>query len=184
MWSTTYGSLQIEPSQGNTVVGDYGKGRKIRGRIAGCKLVGEWSYTGGRRGTLVFVLQADGNAFNGTWSEPGGQQNVAWSGTKSSSGSVTGAATLCRGSFAGSWSTTYGTLEIKPSQGNTVVGDYGQGRKIEGRINGCQLVGEWHYASGRRGNLRFVLQPDGKSFKGSWSESGGKQNVGWSGTKQ
>ena len=99
-------------------------------------------------------------------------------------GTPPAATASCQGSFIGSWSTTYGTLLIEPSQGNGVVGDYGGGRKISGEITGCKLVGEWIYTSGRRGTLAFVLQADGTAFMGAWWEPSGQQNVAWNGTKQ
>ena len=113
------------------------------------------------------------------------QGRVSCASLEAGGGAAPGAAAgNCRGSFLGTWSTTYGQLRIQRSQGNGVVGNYGSGRQIRGRIAGCQLVGEWIYKSGRRGTLTFVLQPDGKSFSGRWSEPGGRQNAGWNGTKQ
>jgi hypothetical protein len=132
----------------------------------------------------MFVLQADGKTFNGFWSEPGGKQYVAWTGAKAPE-VATETGVPCRVShFAGCWATTQGGLEIDLQLSQDFVGEYGNGHPMKGRISRCELSGEWSNNNNGRGTLRFVLQPDGQAFSGSWSQPGALENVLWTGKKQ
>ena len=90
----------------------------------------------------------------------------------------------CGNSFVGTWDTSYNKdTRIWSVGGDRVEGDYKSGRMIEGRIEGCKLIGEWVYLNGSRGTIEFTLTSGGRSFEGFWSEPGGRQNVTWTGKK-
>lgn len=94
-------------------------------------------------------------------------------------GGTLGAA-ACRG-FTGTWTTQHGPVTLTV-EGQTVTGSYphNQGR-IEGRLAGSVLEGRW-IQTDRPGLLRFELAPDGKTFRGSWTEANGTGGGGWDGT--
>ena len=58
--------------------------------------------------------------------------------------------------FVGTWSTTYGEMNLQRS-GDRVFGTYGDSR-IEGRLLGNRLAGRWIYPSGRSGSVSFTLR--------------------------
>lgn len=74
-----------------------------------------------------------------------------------------------RGTFNGTWSTTYGEMVLRQS-GRRVVGTYTFGHgEIEGTVNGDTLKFKWiERDSGSSGTGEFTLSPDGDAFRGPW----------------
>lgn len=87
--------------------------------------------------------------------------------------------------FAGKWETVWDggnqatNLTISQS-GADVSGKYTyQGGKISGVVRGGVLTGSWWQKDGAKGEYRFVLSADGRSFKGQWKNWNSKA---WQGT--
>jgi hypothetical protein len=88
-------------------------------------------------------------------------------------------------SFAGEWSSTYGTLSMM-QEGNHVTGTYTHADgKLEGTVTGNVLRFQWTQNNGK-GAGYFVLSDDGKKFEGYWSYTDNpddKSGGGWTGTR-
>jgi alkaline phosphatase D len=86
--------------------------------------------------------------------------------------------------FEGSWDTSYGRLTLR-RDGRKLVGSYGKGARLEGRIKKGQLHGIWSESDGAKsGRVRFHLSRDGRHLQGAWGLS--TQNglpFSWTGTR-
>lgn len=96
-------------------------------------------------------------------------------------------------SFAGSWDTNWGRLEIVDKEG-TVRGRYSydaSGRKqaglIKGVVRGTVLVATWEEQrpdGHHTGPLQLEMAPDGQSFRGAWGDGRPPDPDGaWTGTR-
>ena len=88
------------------------------------------------------------------------------------------------GDFSGVYSTHYGPLRLTRT-GDQVRGVYGIEQmgdsSIVGTVRGNVLTGRWKEPQGG-GKFRFVLDPDGRSFTGSFSPDGDPSATGeWGG---
>jgi hypothetical protein len=94
----------------------------------------------------------------------------------------------CPQGFAGKWSSSYGSLDLR-IEGSKVVGTYDYG-EVRGTLSGSVITGEWienrSLAGIFNGNgpLRFELSEDGLSFSGTWTRVAGFGNPRgtWTGT--
>lgn len=86
--------------------------------------------------------------------------------------------------FSGRWETTFGMMTLKQEDGR-VSGQYimdGEVCAIEGAIEEGKL--KFRYTeSNAKGDGRFTLSEDGKSFKGLWQPDGTKEWFDWRGTR-
>jgi hypothetical protein len=93
-------------------------------------------------------------------------------------------------SWAGTWSTTYGTMQLNQS-GSSVTGTYeANGGRLTGTVSGSLLRGTWaempSYAPpDHAGDFEFELGPQGNSFIGRWryGTSGAYSFTEWIGTR-
>ena len=88
------------------------------------------------------------------------------------------------GDFSGVYQTQYGPLRLTRS-GDQVRGVYssdeGKDSIINGTVRGNVLSGRW-MEPGRKGTFRFTLDPDGRSFTGSFAFDGDRNEAGeWGG---
>ncbi len=85
--------------------------------------------------------------------------------------------------FQGSWNTNYGTVALRVVADN-VTGQYNNNGTIgdlRGTVNGPFLQGKWADNKYGKGLFQFVMNPDGRSFRGSWTQDGKNQSGEWSG---
>ena len=88
------------------------------------------------------------------------------------------------GDFSGEYLTHYGPLQLTRT-GDQVRGVYttddGKDSTVTGTVRGNILTGRWA-EPGRKGTLRFTLDPDGRSFTGSFAFDGDPNEAGeWGG---
>lgn len=90
--------------------------------------------------------------------------------------------------WTGTWETNYGKVELQQTN-NTVTGVYvlKQGR-INGRISGNKLVGEWSEAPSYAppndaGEFEIQMNQSGRAFEGKWWKPGSAKEHEWSGRK-
>lgn len=88
------------------------------------------------------------------------------------------------GDFSGVYLTHYGPLQFTRT-GDQVRGVYttedGKNSTVTGTVRGNVLTGRWA-EPGRKGTFRFTLDPDGRSFTGSFAYDGDSNNAGeWGG---
>ena len=88
------------------------------------------------------------------------------------------------GDFSGEYLTHYGPLRLTRT-GDQVRGVYttedGKDSTVTGTVRGNVLTGRWA-EPGRKGTLRFALDPDGRSFTGSFAFDGDANEAGeWGG---
>jgi hypothetical protein len=100
-----------------------------------------------------------------------------------SSGATRAPAAPC-GDFSGVYDTHYGPLRLTRT-GEQVRGVYGIEQmgdsSVVGTVRGNVLTGSWREPQGS-GKFRFVLDPDGRSFTGSFSPDGDPNAAGeWGG---
>lgn len=93
------------------------------------------------------------------------------------------AVTPC-GDFSGVYLTEYGPLRLTRT-GDQVRGVYssagGKDSTVTGTVRGNVLTGRWREPSGK-GTFAFTLDPDGRSFVGSFSNDGDPNEAGeWGG---
>lgn len=163
-----------------------------------------WSMDGRPQVHNVFYGTIVGSTITGTWADlPGGQlQNSGGLMLRIQSNdrlmkaaedpmSTYGASVWVRESggaapagcvgFSGNWDTNWGVVTLAVV-GNRATGTYpGTGNTIRGTVSGNVLDGEWIQPD-RPGRLRFELAPDGRSFRGSWTEATGPRGGEWNGT--
>jgi hypothetical protein len=89
------------------------------------------------------------------------------------------------GNFAGVYGTQYGPLRLTRT-GAQVRGIYtteeGLDGTLTGTVRGNVLTGRWK-EPGTRGTFRFTLDPDGRSFTGSFASDAEPNEIGeWGGT--
>jgi hypothetical protein len=91
----------------------------------------------------------------------------------------------CR--WAGTWSTSYGTMRLTQSD-DTVSGDYEHDQgQIRGMVSGRVLSGTWTEVPSRQppsdaGEIEFTMADDCQSFTGRWRyDSSGELQPGWDG---
>jgi hypothetical protein len=88
------------------------------------------------------------------------------------------------GDFSGVYQTHYGPLRLERT-GDQVRGSYrsedGRDSAVAGTVRGNVLTGRWT-EPGSKGRLRFTLDPDGRSFTGSFAYDGDPNDAGeWGG---
>ena len=89
------------------------------------------------------------------------------------------------GNFSGVYDTHYGLLRFTRT-GDQVRGSYTTGEGIKGTVSGTVrgnvLAGRWTEPSSK-GRFRFMLDPDGRSFTGSFSlDADPNEASEWGGT--
>ena len=93
------------------------------------------------------------------------------------------AAAQC-GDFSGVYLTDYGPLRLTRT-GNQVRGFYtthaGNDSTVSGTVRGNVLSGRFTEPGGGKGSLTFTLDPDGRSFTGSWVNDGSSERSNWNG---
>jgi nucleoredoxin len=86
--------------------------------------------------------------------------------------------------FAGDWDTSFGKMKLEVS-GDSVRGTYQMGSElcqIEGKISGQEMVFNYTELSAK-GEGKFTLAPDGRSFSGQWLQDGSNQWKPWQGRR-
>lgn len=86
-------------------------------------------------------------------------------------------------SFQGAWNTNYGPLTLRVV-GDTVTGQYNsQGTigDLRGKVSGPFVQGRWADNKYGKGSFQFVMTPDGRNFRGSWTQDGHNQAGEWNG---
>lgn len=103
-------------------------------------------------------------------------------------GSLAGSGGGCS-SWAGTWSTSYGTMQLSQS-GSSVIGTYeDNGGRIAGTASGSVLSGTWseqpsYTPPDDAGDFQFTMSADGTSFSGGWRYgSSGSFTTDWTGTR-
>lgn len=87
--------------------------------------------------------------------------------------------------FQGSWKTNYGPMTIRVVRGS-VTGQYdyqGTIGDLRGIVDGHILQGRWSDNKSGKGSFQFVLSPDGRSFRGSWTQDGQNRSGEWYGVR-
>jgi len=92
-------------------------------------------------------------------------------------------------SWAGTWSTSYGTMQLSQS-GASVTGNYeSNSSRLIGTASGNTLKGTWselptYTAPDDAGDFQFTMSADGTSFSGGWRYgSSGDFTTDWTGTR-
>ena len=119
-----------------------------------------------------FDLASDGQSFTGSWRQDGQTQWQDWTGKRAAAGARAP-------SYDGVWDTTFGKMRLV-ANGDRVTGVYafGDSSSIEGRVTGTRL--DFRYTEGAvRGQGRFELAPDGRSFRGTWQADGNPATRDW-----
>ena len=96
---------------------------------------------------------------------------------------ITSAAPSRKG-FAGDWDTSFGKMKLEVS-GDSVRGTYQMGSElcqIDGKISGQEMVFNYTELSAK-GEGKFTLAPDGRSFSGQWLQDGSNQWKPWQGRR-
>jgi hypothetical protein len=94
-------------------------------------------------------------------------------------------AAACQYSWAGSWTTTYGTM-VLTQEGSAVRGTYANGAAtIEGTASGRKLIGKWHRdrVTKPSGPIEFTMNEDGSKFEGTWSYDEDPRPRTWTGER-
>lgn len=90
--------------------------------------------------------------------------------------------------WEGDWRTDAGgpmSVWLRSPQAAFSRYDEGGRSRLDGRVAGRRLVGDWFGGSGRRGTFAFALTADGASFAGRWAIRGERRTFrGWAGTRQ
>jgi hypothetical protein len=91
---------------------------------------------------------------------------------------------LGRGTFAGTWQSTYGEMQLTVN-GSRVTGTYTSGGgEIVGVVSGDTMTFRWYETSRDQGGSGvFWLSEDGDSFTGEWTNDGSEGVSSWSGTR-
>lgn len=84
-------------------------------------------------------------------------------------------------SWTGSWSTSYGVLNLTQN-GDQVTGSYPDGT-LTGTVSGNILSGTFAEVNDYTGVFSFTMSGDGKSFTGTWHYAGDAEDGNWSGTR-
>jgi hypothetical protein len=93
-------------------------------------------------------------------------------------------------SWTGTWSTTWGEMNLQRSANGGVAGNYAwEGGEIEGTANGNELSGRWAEPGGGtgphdKGNFIFTMSEDCKSFGSKWNyDDNPDWRTDWTGTR-
>jgi hypothetical protein len=191
-WSTDFGTMQLSQT-GGTVTGSYETNAgRIIGVVSGNTLNGTWSeqttyQPPDHAGDFRFTLSPDGSSFTGGWRYGSSGGFSSWGGARTCAGAGLSPAAGCT-TWAGTWSTDYGTMQLTQS-GSSVIGAYDyQGGRLSGTVSGNVLSGSWselpsYTAPNDAGDFVFTLASEGSSFTGGWryGSSGGFSS--WGGTR-
>lgn len=179
-WSTDWEDITLEQI-GSRVIGvyDYHKGALV-GTISGSTLAGTWGespdYTAPETaGDFEFTMSADCKSVAGRWRSGSRGSWSDWSATRAETYSPSDPMASC--SWAGTWTTSYGTAVITQS-GGQVTGSYEyQGGKLTGSAQGLIFTGTWSESNGDTGDDELVMSPSCRVFVGRWRDN---RNGPWS----
>jgi len=183
-WSN---ELQLTQS-GSRVTGSYKRGGwnytgYIDGTLSGTTLIGTWTEQD-QTGRIEWAMQAGCNSFTGQYTHSMSATSGWYPlhtpakrvGQPQPQPNDQPSPQPVNLSWAGTWNTDWGTMEITVS-GTAATGIYTTNNgKLDGKINGRYFSGNWsrspsYKAPKDAGSFLFVMSEDGNSFKGDWKYS-------------
>jgi predicted esterase len=174
-WRTSISVIHLE-QKGEAVTGTYGPGGRflIKGTAKDKVLNFEFE-EGQAKGKARFTLDASGNAFTGGFQVQGGRQGI-WNGWRPDPHAPMDKP----GSYAGTWLTNLGLMELTAENG-TVKGRYAlRGNStLEGKATGRRL--DFRFQSFRGGQGWFDFASNSKAFNGAGNSDGFPGWFGWNG---
>lgn len=170
-WNSTFGPMDLAQTDGK-VTGNYSF-RGVTCAIDGELQNGRLSFVYEEptaRGEGWFELKPGGRAFVGQWRPEGDATWRTWVGS--------------RVGFDGLWMSDFGRMRLVEEADGRVHGFYelGGGSAVEGHVSGNELKFTYTEAQAR-GEGRFVLADDGRSFQGEWHQEGRPVWMPWQGVR-
>ena len=181
-WETTIGAMDIAVAADGAVDFKYdGEFGRLEGRVDGVRLTGRFVEDNGARGDIVLTLGRENRTFSGQWRRTDIDDDY-WHGcegwrpfeAEAEPAPAARAATAAAGGGRFGLGGELGRDDRRydPPRGRgtaSVKGGYdGTFGRIEGRVEGGQLVGRFYEDTGSWGEFEFVLEPGGGAFKGRW----------------